>query len=121
MPAVRTGRHLGDEVVDQGRSARLASCNLPISLCPHLSCRIYRETPAGVAASEKDSQEGQEETWELLLDDMPRFRLFMSTAKKSKVPCEYLTTVHTRRGACMLFAIATSVSVPQCVQRVAGR
>ena len=89
----------------------LASCNLPISLYHPLPCRIYRETPAGVAASEEDSQEGQEETWELLLDDMPRFRLFMSTAKKSKVPCAYLTTLHTHRGAFMLLATAASVSV----------
>ena len=66
-----------------------------------LDRRIYRETPAGAVASEEDSQEGQEETWELLLDDMSRFRLFMSTAKKSKVPCE------------CLFAVFVSSTVPR--------
>ena len=65
-------------------SAHFASCDNRLTVFSS-PCRIYRETPAGVS---EDSPEEQEEKWELLLDDMPRFRLFMSTAKKSKVPCE---------------------------------
>jgi hypothetical protein len=48
--------------------------------------RIYRETPA--------VEEGGVEVWELLLDDIPRFKSFMTTAKKSKVPCEKESAPH---------------------------